>query len=91
MKLCHNGMFLNKRELIDSVIHRQGKEVAEVVTLLKKKDKTESRTIECEKPGTHQKMFKKIFFNIFKCNCKFLRVEEPALFICVPTALSMVS
>lgn len=84
-------MFLNKRELIDSVIHRQGKEVAEVVTLLKKKDKTESRTIECEKPGTHQKMFKKIFFNIFKCNCKFLRVEEPTLFICVPTALSMVS
>lgn len=64
MKLCHNGMFLNKRELIDSVIHRQGKEVAEVVTLLKKKDKTESRTIECVKPGTHQKMFK-IFFKIF--------------------------
>ena len=57
-------MFLNKRELIDSVIHRQGKEVAEVVTLLKKKDKTESRTIECVKPGTQQKMFK-IFLKIF--------------------------
>ena len=52
-------MFLNKRGRTDSVFHRQGKEVAEVVTLLekKKKKKPENRAIECVKPGTHQKMF----------------------------------
>lgn len=58
-------MFLNKRGRTDSVIHRQGKEVAEVVTLLEKKTKPENRAIECVKPGTHQKMFLKKFFLIF--------------------------